>query len=418
MQTMSYSKSAALILFHLFLFQNIYSQENYTAGYIVSNKNDTLHGFIDYRNWEKNPHHIYFKEKLTDEKVEFLPTEIRSFSVSDEVYVGAIVNSEISPFLPYKIDNRSDLKFEVDTTFLQTIIGGIKSLYLYKNNSGKTQFYIKVGPTYELLIYKMYQEKYYHARLAYTYTMVNQQYLSQLASYLGNCPLVSEMIKNTTYSRKDIENLFFIYYKCEDAKIEFQKKPDNGSMKVGIIAGISITSLKFRSEYSSPYAPPLYTNFKNSVNVSGGVSFDFVLARNLKKWSWCNELLYSSYKFNDHFNENGYSTTYINLEYTYLKIASMVRYRYPIGKYTLFFNGGFTAGYAIKSTNYRRVESELYGIEIGKAVDSPRNFEEGYTLGLGGEVKRYSVELMYEAGAGASNISGLNRYYILVGYRF
>ena len=418
MQIKSFGKSAALILFFFFLFQNIYSQENYLAGYIVSFKGDTLHGFIDYRNWEKNPQKISFKEKLTDDKVVFFPTEIKAFSVLDDNYESAIIKTEVSPFKTNDLEYDKELKFEDDTTFLQAVLKGKKSLYTYTNRLGEKQFYIKNGSSYELLAYKRYLNEDHDQTIVFE----NNKYLGQLSFYLNDCPSVMSKLPTIKYNLQSIENLFLFYNKCTNSGIDFQQKTEKGSMKVSVVAGISITSLKFRSYYNLTFEPLVNSNFKNSVNVSGGISFDFVLPRNLKKWSWCNELLYSSYNFNTHLNENYYTTTCVTLEYTYLKIVSMVRYRYPIGKCSLLFNGGITGGYVIKSTNYKRVDSGLYGIEIGKAVNSTRDFEEGYTLGLGGEVKRYSVDVMYEAGTGISNITSLksisNRYYILVGYRF
>ncbi|NJK97917.1 MAG: hypothetical protein HC905_26095 [Bacteroidales bacterium] len=47
----------------LILFNLAYSQENYIPGYVIEN-GDTLKGFIDYRNWEKNPNQIAFKTSM------------------------------------------------------------------------------------------------------------------------------------------------------------------------------------------------------------------------------------------------------------------------------------------------------------------------------------------------------------------
>ncbi len=57
--------SIRIILGLLFLFmflQASFCQENYQPGYIVGLKGDTLHGFINYRNWERNPDKISFRK--------------------------------------------------------------------------------------------------------------------------------------------------------------------------------------------------------------------------------------------------------------------------------------------------------------------------------------------------------------------
>ena len=38
-----------------------FSQTNYQKGFIVSNSGDTTRGFINYKEWGKNPEHISFK---------------------------------------------------------------------------------------------------------------------------------------------------------------------------------------------------------------------------------------------------------------------------------------------------------------------------------------------------------------------
>ncbi len=37
-------------------------QQNFLPGYIVSNNEDTIKGWIDYKDWEKNPDAIKFKQ--------------------------------------------------------------------------------------------------------------------------------------------------------------------------------------------------------------------------------------------------------------------------------------------------------------------------------------------------------------------
>ncbi len=411
-------KRTLLTILFLLMFQAIFSQENYITGYIVSFKGDTLHGYIDYRNWEKNPKKISFKEKLTDDKVVFFPTEIKAFGVIGDNYESAIIKTEVSPVKTGALEYDKDLRFETDTTFLQVLLKGEKSLFAYTNRLGEVQFYIKMGSSYELLVYKRYLEE----KNDQTIVSENNKYLGQLSYYLNDCPSVRTKLPTTKYSRRSIENLFLFYDKCTNSKIDFQKKVEDASIQFGVIAGLSTTSLKFSSIYKQTFAYLLYANLSNSINVTGGLYLDYLLPRNLKKWSVCTEFLYSSYKFDATIKENNYSTTYFTLGYSYLKMVNMVRYKYPVGKCILFINGGISSGYAISSTNYKRVESELYGVETGKALDSYRGIELGLTLGIGAEFQRYSFELLHERGNGMSTYTSLSsnsyRYYFLVGYRF
>lgn len=418
MQTKSFGRSAALILFFFFLFQNVYSQENYLPGYIVSFKGDTLHGFIDYRNWEKNPKKISFKEKLTDDKVVFFPTEIKAFSVLDDSYESAIIKTEVSPFKTNELEYNNEVKFENDTTFLQAILKGKKSLYTYTNRLGEQQFYIKSGSSYELLVYKRYLKEDHDQ----TIVSENNKYLGQLSFYLNDCPSVMSKLSSVKYNLRSIENLFLFYNKCTNSGIDFQKKTEKGSMKVSVVAGISTTSLKFESGDNRVFIRVVNADMSNSVNVTGGLSFNYVLPRNLKKWSIASTLLYTKFKFSDYVKENSYSTTYVSLGFSYIKMLNMARYNYAVGDFTIFCNAGISFGFAATSTNYKRIESELYGEEIGKALDDVRKYEFGYVVGLGTDFRRYSFEVVRETGNGISEyelLSSLStRYYFLLGYRF
>jgi len=40
-----------------------YGKETLYPGYIITLKNDTVNGYIDYKNWDKNPDKILFKKQ-------------------------------------------------------------------------------------------------------------------------------------------------------------------------------------------------------------------------------------------------------------------------------------------------------------------------------------------------------------------
>ncbi len=406
----------------IFLFQNTFCQENYLLGYIITLKGDTLHGYIDYRNWERNPDKIFFKEKLSDEKTNYTPIEIKEFGVLDEIYESAIIETEISPDNTKDLETSKELKVTIDTTFLQSIIRGSKCLYFYINKLGKPQFYIKKDSSYELLVYK----KYLKDQDGKTGIAENRKFLGQLAIYFQDCPDVQSKLKDTKYSQKSIENLFYYYYNCTHSEVAFQKKTPKTSIEVGILAGLSITSLDFGGE-AFPYI--VNSDYQPSVNFSTGLFLDLILPRNQGKWSICNEIAISSYKttgrFNAYEDENHYKITNTTIGNSYLKINNMFRYKHPIKGIFINLNAGFSMGYVINESNYKREESKYYTIvrvEEGKALDEMRKYELGYILGLGFKLKKYSFEIRFEKGNGMSEYLNLksitNRYFFLLGYKF
>lgn len=419
MKTENFIKRITITFFLFFLFQACFSQENYLSGYIISLNGDTLSGYIDYRNWENNPDNIFFKEKLSDNKSNYGPIDIKGFNVLDEMYKSAIIQTEVS-----SSENKSDaeLKLAIDTTFLQTIIEGEKCLYFYKNKSGKDQFYIKKDTSYEFLVYK----KFIKRIEGKTGFVENKKFLGQLSFYFQDCPEIQSKLKNTEYRKKSLENLFLFYFNCTKSEIVFHKKTESISIELGVLTGLSLTSLNFNSDN---FTYLVNANYNQSANLSAGLFFDVILPRNQGKWSLNNELIFTSYKvngrFDDYENENKYTITYTSFGYSYLKVNNMLRFKYPVGSLYIYLNAGISNGFAISESNYRKKESKFYTTERvveDKALDESRKYEQGYIIGLGTKFKKYSFEIRYENGNGMSEYTSLNssiiRYYFLLSYRF
>jgi len=428
MKNPHWPKSNLYIILLTFLalvaFEPAFCQENYLPGYILSLHGDTVAGYVDYRNWERNPEKIYFRESQDGSKSTFTPLDIKGFGVTDEVYESAIVETETSTVSTQYLSYSSELIFKKDTAFLQAVVKGAKSLYFYKDRSGKEQFYIGQDSSYELLIYKRYlKDNEGQAVIA-----ENKKFIGQLTIYLHDCPSIQKKLNTADYRVNSLENVFLSYYDCIRAGMTFHKKTEKVTTAIGVLAGVSLTSLTLRS--SDPYFSYLVNaNYDLSVNFSGGLYFDVILPRNQGKWSICNELIWSSYKVNgqvdDFVNENKYTITYTTLGYSYLKMNNMVRFRYPVGKLSLFINAGISNGYAIIEINQKKQESKLYTqirIEEGKALSDSRRYELGVVAGVGAAIGRFSFEARYERGNGMSTYSALNsstnRIYFLLGFRF
>jgi hypothetical protein len=299
-----------LLIILMFICRSAYCQENYLSGYVISLNGDTLNGFIDYRNLEKTPNKISFKANLNNNKSEYTPLDIKGFSVVDEIYESAIIKTELTNGL----ETNAALNIGMDTTFLQTMIAGTKSLYYYKNDFGNELFYIKTDKTYELLVFKKYL-----SNQEGTNTIVqNKKYIGQLFLYLRECSDIESKLKETKYTKQSLEELFQHYYRCTQSSIKFQKKTEKISSQLGLLAGISLSNVKFGNRY--------FPNSKidMSLNFAGGLFLDLVLPRNKRKWSIYNELKYIS------FNENGQYTvsesaevfeiTHMKNKYSYLTL--------------------------------------------------------------------------------------------------
>lgn len=415
-------KKVGLLTIASLLYFSSYSQENYIAGQIVKTNKDTINGFVDYRNWDKNPDFIKFKTSIDEKPLLYSPTEILEFRVNDEIYVSAIISIEVSPLdaADLEFDNRPNTK--LDTTFLQTLFKGKKELYFYRNQERRDNFYIKQNGNFELLLYK----KYLKIQNGKNVVIENNRFIGQLMLYLNDCADIEGKLKNVSYDLGSLYKLFKFYNECSESKITFQKEEIKLSTEFGVLAGATLSTLNFES-INFPYL--VNVDYGQSVNPTVGVFLDLIFPRNHGKWSINNELMFTSYNFegiyDEYENENVYSSTATQIANSYLKLNSLIRFKYPIGSTFMFINGGMSNGITLRSTNYKKVESTFYfddKVEEGQMLDRVAKYENGLILGTGLKYNNYSLELRAESGSGMSVYSSLSskvmRYFFLFGYTF
>ena len=421
MDRISLFSKLTFFVFFVFAFNNIYGRSEYLPGYIIKLPGDTVQGFIKYRNWSETPTKIFFKQQLESDLIkEYTCADLYGFKVANEIYVRAIVKIDESKLNADDLDLNSDMKFITDTVFLEAMIQGLKSLYYYGNKSIKAQFYIKQDSTYELLIYKKYLNE---QGTRYT---ENKRYINQLALYLNDCPDIKENFTNISYTKQSLEKLFMQFYNCTNNEITFQKKTEKAIFQSSIIAGISLTSLSFTGT-GYPYL--VSADWDNSVNFTGGFSFNLMFPRNFNKLSFNNELLYTEYKvkgiYTDYTNDNEYTVNTSIIGLSYLKYNTMLRYNQAIANAFIFINSGISCGFAFNETNSYTREKVFYSEPSFKEFDALsdiRNLEIAYNIGLGSKYKKYSAEIRYERGNGFSDFDTLKvrskRLYFLLGFSF
>jgi hypothetical protein len=410
-----------LVFIGIVLFQKSFSQENYLPGYVINLKGDTIHGFIDYRNWKTNPAKFSFREKMDTSPVFYKPVDIIEFSVKDEIYVSGIVDLEMSPLRTNELTEDPLLQIKVDTAFLQTLFKGKKPLYYYYNY-GRDNFYIKHDNKFELLLYKKFLKR----KGEESQLLENKTYINQLEVYLRDCPSVSPKVNNTTYNENNFIKLFQYYYECSQTEIIFQRKADKAYVGYGILAGASVSSIDFSGAVLDYL---VNAEFNQSTNASAGLFLELFLPRHQGRWSVNNELFISDFNFKSQYdlivNSDKYTKTASEIGYTYLKINSMARYKYPIGNLFVYLNAGLSYGSVIRETNYKKVETKFYTNEDvveGHAMDDIRKYELGELVGTGIKYKKLSFEIRYEQGNGMAIYDGFHsktkRYFVLLGYKF
>jgi hypothetical protein len=397
------------------------AQVDYRPGYVVSSQGDTVQGSIDYRNWLHNPRAISFRPSAQGVEHTYKPLEIRAFGVAGDVYESAIVQIDVSPTPVGELSESPEPQLQADTAFIRALISGEKSLYLYHttNQRGKNeQLYIRKDGQWELLIYKKYIRKQTvdSQRNTQEFVTSNNRYIRQLASYLKECPTIQKKMGGLRYGGASLERLFHAYYQCTTAAPAYEKKTDKQLLEFGVLAGGVQTSIKFKVADGTRYSPFSRTSFSNDFTFTGGLFLDIVRARNNRKWSLNNELIYTSFEsettnYTQIPTDFSHLYTRINLEYSYLKLNTMVRFKYPIGTTYLFANVGISNGLMLSGsdhkTDVRQVSGTATEVESKAFNNGTESYELGFLAGFGVRYQRYAFETRYERTQGMINYIGM-----------
>lgn len=429
MQTRKTIVKLTFLLIGILLYLPSYSQENFQPGSITLANGETIQGFIDYREWQSNPDKITFKSSIDRKGVSYSYEDLLGFSVQKEFYVSATFEIETSSTVTNNLDLSREFKTEKKKGFLKSLISGSKSLYLYKDNVAKRNFYIGKDDTFELLLYKKYL---INEGTSEMQKADHKKYLEQLAGYFKSCPKVYTTLKNAEYKLKSLEKVFKSYYECTNEEFIsriIKKKP---GYSFGVFGGINYSKISF-SGNRDYYAEIIDTDFPANINFAGGLSFELIFPRFQKKWSIFNELQYSYLNMSGRYELSGWSTFYQNIDmefkYSFIKLNNQLRYTHPISEQlALFTNIGFSNGYIHEVKNYKLEENNINWNYTdvtfeGRAIDSEIfKHEKSLLVGIGLKFSRLSIELRYENASdlvkGLSVNSKRNNLYLLIGFRF
>jgi hypothetical protein len=196
----------------LFLFLPLFSlaQSNYKPGYVVRLNGDTVHGFINYREWDKNPKNISFKNTLGNSAAEnFTPQNINEFAVNGyEYFKRFVVKISQDQVEMSNVKQGADTSYITAAVFLRVLTPGKNvSLFGYTDEI-KTRYYILAGTETQPqeLVYRVY-----YSLENSTLQKIDNRYRVQL-EYLAQKYNVSNneletQISNAEYQEADLAKI-------------------------------------------------------------------------------------------------------------------------------------------------------------------------------------------------------------------
>lgn len=163
-----------------------FAQTNFQPAQVVTVSGENLDGFIDYRDWSRNPSEIQFVRSMGESPVTFTPGDILEFTVGEQRYISRRVTIDETPIKVPRVEVTLP-KSREDQVFLKVLVDGELSLYQYQGL--RSNFYVEeMGKITELISHEIVVNQRSKFILVDTF---KDEYIRQLENLNTDCSHVS-----------------------------------------------------------------------------------------------------------------------------------------------------------------------------------------------------------------------------------
>lgn len=358
-------------------------------GSIVLNNGETLNGWINYRNWEKNPKTIGFYKDSTGSITNYSKYDIQAVEINGlDSYVKAIVVKDARPItidnlLPSYIDS-----LITDTALLRVLVKGSR-LDLYELMDDKRHFFIsETGGEMKELIYKVVavgNDKFSTQKL----------FIDQLKAYMFESVNATDLLKkidDANYAEKDL-SLIVDGINRLSGTVSYKAPTQSKKILTSFFAGVGggYSNVKFEGDN------PAF----NRMQFSGGFSpfatigMEISSPRNLQAITLRIEASFSYTSYNAKGNSSINSTTRYELAQTNISPTASLLYNF-IRKESLKLYVGISGAFNIASYSKNRyTQIGVSGNErkVDNYLDLPKTWISAPIFKLGAKLNnKISVE--------------------------
>ncbi|MEN9918887.1 MAG: hypothetical protein RL662_1323 [Bacteroidota bacterium] len=391
----------------ILLFSNsvyTYAQNNFRKGYIISNENDTIAGFINYKTEQSNAIVCEFKKRENTKPQRFTPSQIAGYKLddNDRHYTSKTIRVkgvDKVVFVEYLIAGKLNLYYYASET----------DFYLFEKPDGNI-VYITQNPTVQRFdddsqMLVMSTDKSYKGRLSYEFE---------------DYPEIKRMVAKADFSRSSFVKIARTYNKLEGTENE---------MVFGAKKEKRLVALRF-SAYTGMYTHnyEFYTKQLKEMNPTShiaplvGIQIGIMQPRLSESISMLVDISLSQLTSNSESKNTSFSQEF-DFKASVLANKLGVRYTYPKGKVHPYVETGFAYNYAFnRSGTYHIVLSDvILPSSPKKYTILPERIMIGYFLGIGMDYdinKRHSIFLSTGYERLSLNSDVLKSFSLKAGYRF
>lgn len=411
--------SLFLVITFTMLSAKIIAQSNYQEGYIISFDNDTSYGYIDYRQWDKNPVEIKFQSDSLAEPVKYTPMEIKAFTVGGDHYLGGIFEIDKCPYLIEDLTTENKAKSDVDTVFLTILVDGTLSLFYMKDENAKEHFFISNNDSgISELIYRRYLliDENHSGIESRTNVAEYNLYKGMLIHYTKEVPGFINKINATPLKLTALTKLVDEYNKksgCASEYCRVNKFKTKWIKSFHVISGISYSYYdlnKLAGDNENVVQSDPNPGF---VWFTTGIGLNIMPPRKLQRFALYYEILYHAHKYSYNYQveerQNLNHFYHYELDAHYLKFSFLPRYQPRFKKVRPYINAGITTSIPVWGY-YKGYKETHFWDQVTREEYQGFVPQVGLDAGIGLYYKKFNFDVRF------SPFSGY-RLFLMISYR-
>lgn len=360
-------RNILLIIVLLALTCSLIAQSNYKQGYIITNENDSISGWIDFRTDKINSSTCRFKTDLQEDEKIYYPGDIQKYKFIDEgkYYISKEITIDSIPrkvFLEYLLQGMIDLYFYSDpTTELD--------YYIFQESDGKIFSLSKKKD--QVIDFKRISDEKYKRILAYIFK---------------DQPTMSNDIQKSLFDRKSMIGLAKEYHSitCTTGEqcIVFENNYKKQFIKIELsaYAGIQIAKYSLPTRIDRPFDP-----MKSLSPVMGG-QLNFSCPRWSNVISLQADISVSGMKGSSDYTELTYNYTRYDFDALLLMGKLNLKLTYPSGKIRPMVEVGLNWGRILNQSSSLYTENSFYPAIVSETREDYAPLSKtlsGYNIAIG-----------------------------------
>ena len=344
-----------IIAFLLLTVSTVWAQRDFRKGYIITNQQDTIYGWIDYRGDIRNAKICSFKQTENGQATDYTPSDIAAYRFNDsKFYVSKNIGATDAP----------------KQVFLEYLVNGLAKLYYYRYDNRADHYYIeKDGQVVEL---KMeVKEVVIDGK---NHIKTTRPYIGVLKTTLNVWDMRDE-IEKTRLEHASLIDIAKDYHQrvCTDGSecIIYEKKKPLITMRISPMLGVDLSMLKreifihrwFIDESGEIIIEDRVDKYKStpSTNLSVGANLNFSMPRLNEKLYLQMQAMYTKYYFFYAYKDVQESTD-VHIRSNTLKLGLSIKYEYPKGKWRPTLAAG--AGALLMSSGVIKEVTDHYDLNV------------------------------------------------------